>query len=224
MTRPAPYHLRAVGIFACVLTLFAVDPSAAAEPNPRVRMVTNLGEMTIELEPQKAPETVENFLQYVSDGYYEGTIFHRVIKDFMIQGGGFTLGFEKKDTRDPIQNEADNELKNDRFTIAMARTQSPHSATAQFFINTANNDFLNYRSKDIAGWGYAVFGRVVEGQDVADWIGKTPTGPAGPFARDVPANPIVIESVTLINNSNTNQTDDENTEQPSEQQPEQKTE
>ncbi|MEM7255925.1 MAG: peptidylprolyl isomerase [Pseudomonadota bacterium] len=165
-------------------------------------MVTNLGEMIIELDREAAPQTVENFLQYVSDGYYEGTIFHRVIKGFMVQGGGFTLGFEKKQTRDPIQNEADNLLKNDRFTIAMARTQAPHSATAQFFINTADNDFLNHRAKDIAGWGYAVFGRVVEGQDVADWIGKTPTGAAGPFAKDVPTNPIVIESVVLVTDDN----------------------
>jgi len=174
----------------------------AAEPAPKVKMVTNLGDMVIELDREKAPQTVENFLQYVSDGYYEGTIFHRVIKDFMVQGGGFTLGFEKKETRDPVQNEADNSLTNDRFTIAMARTQAPHSATAQFFINTADNDFLNHRSKDIAGWGYTVFGKVVEGQDVADWIGKTPTGAAGPFSKDVPTNPIVIESVTLIDAAN----------------------
>lgn len=183
-------------------TLFATATSIADESSAdgpadktQVKMVTNLGEMVIELYPDKAPITVENFLKYVDDGYYEGTIFHRVIEGFMIQGGGFTLGFDKKETRDPVQNEADNQLKNDRFTIAMARTQDPHSASAQFFINIENNDFLNHRSKDVAGWGYTVFGRVVEGQDIADWIGKTPTGPAGPFGKDVPTNPIVIESV-----------------------------
>ncbi len=198
MNKSVAYSLRTAGCLMMALTLLAIQPSTAAEPNPRVKMVTNLGEMIIELDPVKAPASVENFLEYVDDGYYEGTIFHRVIEGFMIQGGGFTLGFEKKEPREPIQNEADNQLKNDRFTIAMARTQAPHSATAQFFINTANNDFLNHRSKDLAGWGYAVFGKVVEGHDVADWIGKTPTGPAGPFAKDVPTNPIVIESVTLL--------------------------
>ena len=170
----------------------------AAVQHTQVKVVTNLGDMIIELYPDKAPVTVENFLKYVDDGYYEGTIFHRVIEGFMIQGGGFTLGFDKKQTRDPIQNEADNQLKNDRFTVAMARTQAPHSASAQFFINVEDNEFLNHRSKDIAGWGYTVFGKVIEGQDIADWIGKTPTGPAGPFGKDVPTNPIVIEKIEKL--------------------------
>lgn len=224
MIKPTSPFALAIGCLSLALSILAPQSLIAAEPNPQVRMVTNLGEMIIELDPVAAPQTVVNFLQYVSDGYYEGTIFHRVISGFMIQGGGFTLGFEKKQTREAIQNEADNLLKNDRFTIAMARTQAPHSATAQFFINTANNDFLNHRAKDIAGWGYAVFGRVVEGQDVADWIGKTPTGPAGPFAKDVPTNPIVIESVSLVQSGDSSDTE-ANTEAPaSQQQPEQKSE
>lgn len=198
MTKSIIQKLAAPVCFLLITVIAVPGSSYASEAKPTVQIVTNLGAMLIELDSEKAPGTVENFLQYVADGYYENTIFHRVIKGFMIQGGGFTLDFEKKQTRDPVQNEADNGLKNDRFTIAMARTQAPHSATAQFFINTANNDFLNHRSKDIAGWGYAVFGKVVEGQEVADWIGNAPTGPAGPFAKDVPDSPIVIESVTLI--------------------------
>ena len=198
----------ALHIFLTVFCLAVVTPTTATEPpastnsesdiNPKVRLTTNVGELTIELYPQKAPETVKNFLQYASDGFYTDTIFHRVIDGFMIQGGGFTLGFDKKETRQAIQNEADNHLANIKYSIAMARTQDPHSATAQFFINSANNEFLNHRSKDIAGWGYTVFGQVIDGKDIADKIGKTPTGAAGPFNKDVPTNPIVIESVTLI--------------------------
>ena len=198
----------ALHIFLTVFCLAVVTPTTAAETtastnsesdiNPKVRLTTNVGELTIELYPQKAPETVKNFLQYASDGFYTDTIFHRVIDGFMIQGGGFTLGFDKKETRQAIQNEADNHLANIKYSIAMARTQDPHSATAQFFINSANNEFLNHRSKDIAGWGYTVFGQVIDGKDIADKIGKTPTGAAGPFNKDVPTNPIVIESVTLI--------------------------
>lgn len=187
----------------CLVGVTSVSGAETAETsdttsNPKVTMKTNVGELTIELYPQKAPESVKNFLQYVDDGFYTDTIFHRVIEGFMIQGGGFTLGFDKKETREAIQNEADNQLPNSKYSIAMARTQAPHSATAQFFINTADNKFLNHRSKDIAGWGYTVFGQVVAGQDIADWINKTPTGAAGPFNKDVPATPIVIESVTLI--------------------------
>ena len=183
-----------LGSLSLLLPAAATADELSAE-KVQVKMITNLGEMIIELDAQKAPATVGNFLKYVEDGYYEGTIFHRVIEGFMIQGGGFTLAFDKKETRDPIKNEADNTLKNDRYTIAMARTQDPHSASAQFFINIADNDFLNHRSKDVAGWGYTVFGKVIEGEDIADWIGKTPTGPAGPFGKDVPTNPIVIEKI-----------------------------
>jgi len=136
-------------------------PSAFAGEKVKVLMKTNLGDIVLELDGDKAPKTVDNFVAYVKDGFYDGTIFHRVIPDFMIQGGGFTAEMERKQTRAPIPNEADNGLKNDRGTIAMARTSDPHSATAQFFINLKDNDFLNFRSKDVRGWGYAVFGRVV---------------------------------------------------------------
>lgn len=164
---------------------------------PRVRLMTNLGDIVIELDQAKAPNTVENFLTYVNDGFYNGTIFHRVIDGFMIQGGGFTQNFEKKPTRAPIENEANNGLKNERGTVAMARTNQPHSATAQFFINVVNNDFLNYRSQTPRGWGYAVFGKVVEGMEVVDAIRHTPTGPGGPFRKDVPQTPVIIESASI---------------------------
>ena len=157
-----------------------------------------MGDLVIELYPQKAPLSVDNFIQYVNDGFYADTIFHRVIDGFMIQGGGFTLSLDKKDTRDPIQNEADNQLPNVRYSIAMARTQSPHSATAQFFINATDNDFLNHQSKSAAGWGYTVFGHVVEGQDIADQISKVATGSAGRFNKDVPVDPVVIESAAVL--------------------------
>ena len=158
-------------------------------------MKTSKGDITLELDADKAPATVENFLGYVDSGFYEGTIFHRVIEGFMIQGGGFTADMDQKDTRDPVRNEADNGLKNDRGTIAMARTSDPHSATAQFFINHKNNDFLNHSSKDMRGWGYAVFGKVTDGMDVVDAIAATPTGiKAG--MKDVPVETVTIESVT----------------------------
>ena len=164
---------------------------------PRVRLVTNMGDIVIELDQASAPKTVENFLSYVNDDFYNGTIFHRVIDGFMIQGGGFTQDFQKKPTRAPIQNEANNGLKNVRGTVAMARTPPPHTATAQFFINVVNNDFLNYRSPTARGWGYAVFGKIVEGMDVVDAIRRTPTGSGGPFRKDVPQTPVIIESASL---------------------------
>lgn len=176
-------------------------PKAAAEvatSNPRVKLTTNMGDLVIELYPQKAPMSAENFVTYVNEGFYANTIFHRVIDGFMIQGGGFTLSLDKKDTRDPIQNEADNQLPNVKYSVAMARTQAPHSATAQFFINTADNEFLNHRSKNVSGWGYTVFGHVVEGQDITDQISKVPTGSAGRFNKDVPVDPIVIESAVVL--------------------------
>ncbi|MDW8479389.1 MAG: peptidylprolyl isomerase [Xanthomonadales bacterium] len=177
-----------------LLALTLAVPAGAESVDPRVVLVTNLGEIVIELDPHRAPKTVENFLAYVREGHYDGTIFHRVIDGFMIQGGGFTADFRLKPTRPAIPNEANNGLSNLRGTVAMARTREPHSATSQFFINVVDNPRLDYVS-DQSGhtWGYAVFGRVVAGMDVVDKIRKVPTGPGGPFATDVPQTPVVIE-------------------------------
>jgi cyclophilin family peptidyl-prolyl cis-trans isomerase len=158
-------------------------------------MTTSMGEIELSLDKAKAPKSVENFIQYVKDGFYDGTIFHRVIKGFMIQGGGFTADMKKKQTRDPVENEAKNGLKNTRGTIAMARTSAPHSATAQFFINHKDNGFLDYPGQD--GWGYAVFGEVTKGMDVVDTIAQQPTGIASGM-RDVPNTSILIEKVTVL--------------------------
>jgi len=160
-----------------------------------VLMTTNKGNIKVELDADKAPKTVANFLDYVNKGHYTNTIFHRVIKDFMIQGGGFEPGMKQKPTEQTVENEAKNGLKNDKYTIAMARTMAPHSASAQFFINTKNNDFLNYPGQD--GWGYAVFGKVVEGQDVVDQINTVKTGRAG-MHSDVPNDDVVIEKVEVL--------------------------
>tara|TARA_B100000886_G_scaffold237028_1_gene166028 strand:- start:267 stop:734 length:468 start_codon:yes stop_codon:yes gene_type:complete len=153
--------------------------------------------MTLELDADNAPKTVENFLSYVSNGFYDGTIFHRVINNFMVQGGGFTVDMEQKATQAPIDNEANNGLKNARGTIAMARTQDPHSATAQFFINVQDNDFLNHTGENMQGWGYTVFGKVTEGEDVLDKIRCVQTGSQAGH-QDVPVEPIIIECVTVI--------------------------
>jgi peptidyl-prolyl cis-trans isomerase B (cyclophilin B) len=166
-------------------------------PAAQVLMTTTVGPMTLELDTDNAPKTVDNFLSYVADGFYDGTIFHRVIDNFMIQGGGFTADMEQKDTKAPVENEANNGLRNNRGTIAMARTQDPHSATAQFFINVQDNDFLNHTGENIQGWGYAVFGKVTDGEDVLDKIRCVQTGGQGGH-QDVPVEPIIIESVTLI--------------------------
>ena len=163
----------------------------------RVLIKTLLGDMTLELDADKAPATVANFVEYAQSGHYDGTIFHRVINNFMVQGGGFDIDMRQKGTNAPIQNEANNGLKNDRGTIAMARTMDPHSATAQFFINVSDNDFLNFSGENMQGWGYAVFGRVVEGEDVLDKIRVVPTGSQAGH-QDVPTDPIVIESVTVL--------------------------
>ena len=157
-----------------------------------VKLHTNHGVITLELDAEKAPLTVANFLAYVESGHYNNTVFHRVIDGFMVQGGGFDADMNQKSTRAPIENEADNGLKNERGTIAMARTQAPHSATAQFFINVADNDFLNHRSPDLQGWGYCVFGKVSDGMDVVDAIRKVKTGSSG-FHQDVPKEDVVIE-------------------------------
>ena len=174
----------------------AVTPAGGLAADPQVDVRTNAGTIRLELYPAKAPKSVENFLQYVKDGHYNGTVFHRVIDGFMIQGGGFDKAYNQKPTRKPVENEAKNGLKNAVGTIAMARTNVPHSATAQFFINVKDNDFLNYPGQD--GWGYAVFGKVVDGMDVVMKIAKTPTGSGGPFRSDVPREPVVIESMTLV--------------------------
>jgi peptidyl-prolyl cis-trans isomerase B (cyclophilin B) len=162
-----------------------------ASSNPIVVLETSRGDVVIELNPDKAPKTVENFLRYVDDKFYEGVIFHRVISGFMIQGGGFTPDMTEKDTRPSIENEADNGLKNDRGTIAMARTPAPHSASAQFFINHKNNDFLNHTAKTPQGWGYCVFGKVIDGMDVVDEIAEVRTGTKGRY-DDVPVEAVVI--------------------------------
>ena len=171
--------------------------SAALGADPQVDLKTNVGTIRLELYPAKAPKTVANFLQYVKDGHFNGTIFHRVIDGFMIQGGGYDKSYREKATRDSIPNEAKNGLKNDLGTVAMARTSAPHSASSQFFINGKNNDFLNAASAQ-DGWGYTVFGKVVAGMDVVTKISKTPTGSGGPFPTDVPREMVVIESVTLV--------------------------
>ncbi len=160
-------------------------------------MSTILGDMILELDAENAPKTVENFVSYASSGFYDGTIFHRVINNFMVQGGGFDADMRQKTTEAPIDNEANNGLKNNRGTIAMARTMDPHSATAQFFINVSDNDFLNHTAENMQGWGYAVFGQVVEGQEVLDKIRMVPTGSQAGH-QDVPVDPVVIESVTVL--------------------------
>lgn len=164
---------------------------------PKVKLSTSHGDIVIELDADKAPNTVANFLSYVESGFYNGTVFHRVIKDFMVQGGGFDENFEQKTVQDPIENEANNGLTNVRGSLAMARTGDPHSATAQFFINTVDNEFLNFRGESGAAWGYAVFAHVVEGMDVVDEIRTLSTGSRG-HHQDVPDENVVIQSATVI--------------------------
>jgi cyclophilin family peptidyl-prolyl cis-trans isomerase len=183
-------------LFVALAALLVATAAFAADP--QVEIKTNMGTITLELYPDKAPKTVENFLQYVKDGHFKGTIFHRVINGFMIQGGGFTTDFVQKKTRPPVQNEANNGLKNDVGTIAMARTSDPQSATAQFFINHKNNDFLNYTAPTPQGWGYTVFGKVIKGVDVVNKIAALETGPTGPFQSDVPRKPVIIEDARIL--------------------------
>ena len=163
-----------------------------------VKMETNMGTIMLELDPDKAPNTVGNFIHYIENNFYDGTIFHRVIDGFMIQGGGFTADYGQKPTQASIKNEADNGLKNEVGTIAMARTNEPHSATAQFFINVEDNSFLDHTAPTPKGWGYAVFGKVVEGMDVVKKIKKIPTGHGGPFPTDVPQTTVVIEKMSKV--------------------------
>lgn len=188
--------IRSVILILAALSLLP-GTTTANQTNPMIKLTTSKGEITIEMYPDEAPATVQNFLSYVESGFFEGLIFHRVIEGFMIQGGGFTPDMQQKKSGDPIQNEADNGLKNETGTLAMARTGDPHSATAQFFINLENNDFLNHTGKNPQGWGYAVFGKVTEGLDVVNQIGSVATGRAGPYS-DVPVEPVIIENVQVI--------------------------
>lgn len=184
---------------ALVLAAITLLPgfTLANQINPMIILTTNKGDITIEMYANEAPVTVQNFLGYVESGFFDGLIFHRVINGFMIQGGGFTPEMQQKSTGDPIQNEADNGLKNETGTIAMARTGDPHSATAQFFINLENNDFLNHTAKNPQGWGYTVFGKVTEGMDVVKQIGSVSTGREGSYS-DVPEEPVIIEQIRLL--------------------------
>ena len=189
--------MRVLGAILAIAIILATTGTTMAAGKPIVTFKTNMGDFSVQLEPKKAPKTVANFLQYVKDGHYDGTIFHRVINNFMVQGGGFNTDMRQKTTEAPIDNEANNGLKNNRGTIAMARTMDPHSATAQFFINVSDNDFLNHTAENMQGWGYAVFGQVVEGQEVLDKIRVVPTGSQAGH-QDVPVDPVVIESVTVL--------------------------
>lgn len=181
-------------LFALSLTGQSVYANST---NPMIKLTTSKGDITLELYPEHAPNTVTNFRQYVEDGFFDGLIFHRVIDGFMVQGGGFTADMQQKETGDPIENEADNGLLNEVGTIAMARTGDPHSATAQFFINLENNEFLNHTAKNAQGWGYTVFGKVTEGLDVVQAIGKVETGRSGPYS-DVPVDTVLIESAVVV--------------------------
>lgn len=193
------------GIFKIIFFAFAMSSlpltsafAADRDSHPRVLLKTSEGNIVIELDRAKAPVSVDNFLSYVAKGFYDGTIFHRAIKGFMIQGGGYMENYQKKPTEEPIKNEADNGLRNSRGTVAMARTVDPNSATSQFFINTVDNPHLDFVSRTDSGWGYAVFGKVVEGMDVVDRIQDVSTSGAGPFPRDVPRKAVVIEKAKLV--------------------------
>jgi peptidyl-prolyl cis-trans isomerase B (cyclophilin B) len=196
-------------LFVMTAAIVMVTPAGAqtaSQPNtgkssmstsPRVKLTTTAGDIVIELDAVNAPKTTENFLAYTRDGFYDNTIFHRVIDGFMLQGGGFEPGMKQKTTKAPIENEANNGLKNDKYTLSMARTNDPHSATGQFFINVANNDFLNHTAPTAQGWGYAVFGKVVEGQDVVDAIRGVKTGNSG-FHQNVPTEDVLIEKAVIV--------------------------
>lgn len=184
-------------ITASIGSVFSNSAHAKGTQHPMVKLKTNFGDIVIELDAEKAPVTTANFLEYVKTGFYNNTIFHRVIDKFMIQGGGFEPGMNQKAAKDPIKNEADNGLKNEKYTIAMARTQDPHSASAQFFINVENNEFLNFKSPTVQGWGYCVFGKVVEGKEVVDKIKGVKTRSSG-FHQDVPAEDVVIQSAEVL--------------------------
>jgi peptidyl-prolyl cis-trans isomerase B (cyclophilin B) len=188
-------HLLSALIAVMLCATMQTSNSSTQDETTMVRLYTNKGNITLELYPEKAPVTVKNFLEYVNSGFYANTIFHRVIDNFMIQGGGFEPGLKKKETREPIKNEASNGLKNEAYTIAMARTSDPDSATAQFFINVKDNNFLNYPGQD--GWGYCVFGRVVDGRDVVDAIRAVKTGRRFGF-QDVPLEDVIITKAEVV--------------------------
>ena len=191
-----PGNFMKKNIFAFIF-LF-ISTTALASENPVIRMETTMGVIELELYPVKAPKTVENFLRYANEGFYNGTLFHRVIKNFMIQGGGFTRNYTEKNTHPPVGNEAFNGLRNDRGTIAMARINMPHTATSQFFINTVNNKTLNFTSKSTHGWGYTVFGKVKTGMQTVDRIANVQTGAGGLFPTDVPQVQIVIKKIIVV--------------------------
>lgn len=192
------WRVTGIMVFLVAFTLIlALNPAQAERRNPMVKLTTNMGDITVELFADQAPESVANFLAYVKDGFYAGTVFHRVIPGFMIQGGGMNQDLHPKPTKDSIRNEADNGLKNEKYTLAMARTPDPHSASSQFFINVADNEFLNFAARTPQGWGYAVFGKVVEGTDVVDRIAAVPTGRQG-YHEDVPKEPVVIEKAEVV--------------------------
>lgn len=183
---------------ALLLCTGLMTGSAALAANPLVEMKTNMGSVTFELYPDKAPRTVENFMKYVKSGFYQGTVFHRVVDRFVVQGGGLTADMQAKPTLDPIPNEATNGLKNEAGTLAMARAYDPNSATSQFFINLDRNLFLNHHKPEADYYGYCVFGKVVKGMDVLKRIGSVPTGAAGPFPTDVPVQTVLIEDISLV--------------------------
>jgi cyclophilin family peptidyl-prolyl cis-trans isomerase len=185
-------------VLTALLCLIPTMALAAGEGKPRVRLETNKGTIVLELDAAKAPKTVDNFLKYARDKYYDGLIFHRVIKGFMVQGGGVTIDYREKPKREPIANEAGNGLTNLRGTVAMARTGEVNSATGQFFINHKDNTFLNHRDNSAEGFGYCVFGRVVEGMDIVDAIANIPTGAGGPFGSDVPKEPVMIRKAVVV--------------------------
>ncbi len=189
--------ISALGLCLAFFNIQAAQAADAPKADPVVKLETSLGDITLRLDARKTPMTTANFIHYVKSGHYDGTIFHRVIRNFMIQGGGMDQEMREKRTSSPIRNEADNGLKNLKYTIAMARTNDPHSATAQFFINTKDNDFLDFKSQTPQGWGYAVFGKVIKGQDVVDKIGAVSTGRKG-FYEDVPNTPVIIKKATVV--------------------------
>jgi len=198
--RPGRIFLVALAA-AVAVTFFGGGQAPAKEGTVLVKLETSLGEIVVELYPDKAPLTCENFIGYVKSGFYDGTIFHRVVPGFVIQGGGLTPKMEQKKTNRPVKNEADNGLVNEPYTLSMARTQDPHSATSQFFVNLAANAFLDHRSKTPEGWGYAVFAKVVQGQEVVDKIGAVATGNRGPYA-DVPKETVTILKAALEDGKN----------------------